>query len=378
MFNEQIMLSGILLYIGNALKNIPMQIWSLIKSRLGVTIYTDSKEDMVFDNLNKWLIALDKKALNNHVKIITGYDYLTAQLITHKTVGNGKFIICKNKTIIVIDKTKIKDVNQNDNGRLLEEISVFLIGIHAYKLRDEINDYINKTEIDNDRSYIEVKRGSNFGGYNSSYINKRDFSSIFCHDKDLIINHLDRYPNNESLYKSHGLTHKTGILLYGEPGTGKSSIAKVIASYLNYDIISTDISASKALELRTKLENLIKPKSVILFEDIDCVMDVNRKSDNDSSDEKKAKLGVLLNFLDGIDSPNNVVFVATTNHIEDLDPALIREGRFDLKIEMKKLDEELAIDMCNSFDVDCDDILEDVEFPISPVELQNKIIRTII
>jgi chaperone BCS1 len=53
----------------------------------------------------------------------------------------------------------------------------------------------------------------------------------------------------------------------------------------------------------------------------------------------------FLQFLDGINSPSNVIFVATTNHIDHIDPALLRKGRFDLKYEMNKISYDLAAEM---------------------------------
>ena len=91
----------------------------------------------------------------------------------------------------------------------------------------------------------------------------------------------------------------------------------------------------------------------------------------------KSQLGEMLNFIDGQMSPENCIFIATTNHIERLDPALIRPGRFDLQIEMKYLDYELASQMCERFNQNPDDILKDEKLPISPAYLQAKLIENL-
>ena len=67
MFNSQIILSGILVYIGAAARNLPMQLWQLIKSRLGVSIsVTDETWREIYDSLDKWCIGLNKNVFNNH------------------------------------------------------------------------------------------------------------------------------------------------------------------------------------------------------------------------------------------------------------------------------------------------------------------------
>lgn len=82
----------------------------------------------------------------------------------------------------------------------------------------------------------------------------------------------------------------------------------------------------------------------------------------------------LLQLLDGINSCNKTIFLATTNYIDRLDPALIRDGRFDIKIEMKNFDYDEAVEMCNKFNVDSEVVFRDEQFPINPAYLQNKIV----
>ena len=118
--------------------------------------------------------------------------------------------------------------------------------------------------------------------------------------------------------------------------------------------------------------------SIILLEDIDCIFSTR---DNLKTENQQKAAQLLLQFLDGVFSIPNTVFIATTNHIEDLDPALIRDGRFDVKIEMKNLSQETANKMCKHFkltDEEILSILENETFPINPAYLQNKIVTRII
>ena len=73
--------------------------------------------------------------------------------------------------------------------------------------------------------------------------------------------------------------------------------------------------------------------SVVVLEDIDVLVS---KRDNSVTSADKENFQALLQLLDGINSCKKTIFLATTNYIDRLDPALIRDGRFDIKIEMKK------------------------------------------
>ena len=86
---------------------------------------------------------------------------------------------------------------------------------------------------------------------------------------------------------------------------------------------------------------------IVLFEDIDTLYLNRTKTTEDGEEEADSKakdfqgiINGLLQFLDSNSSPNNVIFIATTNHVERLDEALIRDGRFDLKVEIKALEEK--------------------------------------
>lgn len=78
----------------------------------------------------------------------------------------------------------------------------------------------------------------------------------------------------------------------------------------------------------------VQPGSILLIEDIDVVQSTHNR-DHEQAPERDARRSVslsgLLNALDGIGTPHGLITMMTTNHIDDLDPALIREGRVDLQ-----------------------------------------------
>jgi chaperone BCS1 len=92
---------------------------------------------------------------------------------------------------------------------------------------------------------------------------------------------------------------------------------------------------------------------VVLFEDIDCMKSGNaRQPDSDASARTKegaprngVTLSGLLNVLDGLHAPSGVLFVMTTNHIEALDPALLRPGRIDYRQFMGNAEDEQKIEL---------------------------------
>ena len=165
--------------------------------------------------------------------------------------------------------------------------------------------------------------------------------------KKEIVDDLTKFKKGEEYYARIGKTWKRGYLLYGPPGTGKSTMIAVMAKFLDYDVYDLELTAVKD---NTELRKLLigtSNKSVIVIEDVDCSLDLtgqrSEKAGAGAKDVEGAKkpsnsitLSGLLNFIDGIWSAcgSERVLVLTTNHVNKLDPALIRRGRMDKHIEL--------------------------------------------
>ena len=106
---------------------------------------------------------------------------------------------------------------------------------------------------------------------------------------------------------------------------------------------------------------------------------MDRKDDLD--DKTRNIINKMLQFLDSSSSPNDVIFIATTNDISKLDSAILREGRFDIKVEVGNINNKASTEMLESFNIPEEDINEILkEMPkdengnINPAALQNKAI----
>ncbi|KAK8674091.1 hypothetical protein V6N13_112389 [Hibiscus sabdariffa] len=170
--------------------------------------------------------------------------------------------------------------------------------------------------------------------------------------KQFIKDDLDSFAGRKDFFENVGRAWKRGYLLFGPPGTGKSSLVAAIANYLNYNVYDLQFqSVRNDADLRRILTSTTN-RSILLIEDIDCstkiskdrgkVKDDRDKEDKDgrtdrpSSIDPGVTLSGLLNFIDGLWSScgNERIIIFTTNHKEKLDPALLRPGRMDVHIHM--------------------------------------------
>lgn len=211
---------------------------------------------------------------------------------------------------------------------------------------------------------------------NKSLMPAKDWSKLFIEDtlKKRIINYLDSFKKAKPLFFYMEVTYKLGILLYGPPGTGKTSLAKIIASYIgtNLYIVNMGSFSSNVVE---KINNTTDSNlTIFLLEDIDYIFG---KRQNDRTPEEKANGNALLQLLDGANSSSNVVFIATTNDIDSLDPAIVREGRFDLKIHMDNISTPIAEEMVQSIGLKPIDVLDYSQEKHNPAQIQNKMVQYI-
>eukprot|EP00761_Pharyngomonas_kirbyi_P001007 gb/GECH01001008.1/.p1 GENE.gb/GECH01001008.1/~~gb/GECH01001008.1/.p1 ORF type:complete len:460 (+),score=127.83 gb/GECH01001008.1/:1-1380(+) len=131
---------------------------------------------------------------------------------------------------------------------------------------------------------------------------------------------------SESWYRSRGIPWRRGYLLYGPPGTGKTSLVSVLAGELEMNICQLSLSNKDMNDeaLNTLLDES-PPRSIILIEDIDVAF-------NENAGSKNLTYSGILNALDGVAAQEGRITIMTTNHIEELKPALIRPGRVDRRI----------------------------------------------
>lgn len=376
------------------LKNLPRQLYSWCKRVMTVEIYvTDSYRH--FDLLQTWLVSQEGFADPKRVSLEVNS---RSKPPTPKSVGSRRFrsladIVGKSLDPSSSAQDHIRHApgiyfgvlkrrfcwlnvkkERNEDGGWTSSFSLVTFAFSKNFVHEVLKDFFDShPEIDNSKS-IEIYFSGDHG-FNSKTIPLRPASTVFLNNGilDTLLSDAFDFVERRDFYLTHGIPHKRCYLLYGQPGTGKSTIGKVLATELSRDVyvLSTNIPDGSFSWRWSEIED----GSIIVLEDIDSQgSDLDRKASTNNT-----SLSTLLNCIDGPMAKDNCIIVLTTNCPESLDPALTRAGRVDMALELKYLDRDSAREMAQSFlgEVAGTAFVEGLDLPISPAVLQEALMMRV-
>ena len=192
---------------------------------------------------------------------------------------------------------------------------------------------VKKSEDDPNESELNIFISDQHGDWSLyNTITSRKLKNVYIDEsiKIKVIDDLTNFLSSEEDYNTFGIPYKKTYLLTGIPGSGKTSLIKGICNKFKYNL--SILSVSKKFDNESLLNCLIniKPKTILLIEDIDSLFE-KRES---TSDNPGLTFSNLINILDGVLYKHSAIIFLTTNHPERLDHALLRIGRIDMIIEL--------------------------------------------
>lgn len=176
------------------------------------------------------------------------------------------------------------------------------------------------------------------------------------------------------IYEDIGIKPPKGVILYGEPGTGKTLLAKAVANETSATflrVVGSELIQKYLGDGPKLVRELFRvaeehAPSIVFIDEIDAIGTKRYESNSGGEREIQRTMLELLNQLDGFDSKTDVKVILATNKIDTLDPALIRPGRIDRKIEFplpdiknkKKIFQIHVSRMSMSEDVNLDEFIQ--------------------
>lgn len=342
------------------LRSIPGKIWNFCKNRMVYTVNTTAVKDssteqvyeVIINEINKLTdfkrtrsFMLDSSSTWNH--LINDYEYK----ISYSPVNGYNFVKYKNSWFLV--KTSVEDNRENKQASaftLFKDFSIMTLNINSWK--KNLREFIDTTwenHIDKYKDFIKVYTYSGSDWALNRKTLRRSIDTIYCDKIPELVMDLTTFLEQKEWYNSREIQHQRGILLYGPPGNGKTSIIRGLATTLNlpiYQLRCSELADMTDYSFEKMLVRLGR-KSILVIEDVDSLFD--DEEDKITMDERldeplaagkvvrknvsaksKLTLSGLLNGLDGIiQTDNSRIIIMTTNNIDAIDPAVLRSGRID-------------------------------------------------
>lgn len=177
-----------------------------------------------------------------------------------------------------------------------------------------------------------------------------DYTDVGGLDKQIqeLVEAVEKPITHHELFKQIGIKPPKGVLLYGPPGTGKTMLARACAAktkscFLKLaapQLVQMFIGDGAKLVRDAFALAREKAPTIVFIDELDAIGTKRFDSDKSGDREVQRTMLELLNQLDGFSSDDRIKVIAATNRPDILDPALLRSGRLDRKIEMPLPDEE--------------------------------------
>ncbi len=338
--SNQVVTGGLTLAImGGAiayLRHLPKQIWEYIWERIVVTVQVDSRDD-AFEWFRAWLATQPVRTRMRDLALVTQRSGVAGFAIDARDNAprgvlapiDGTFKVHFQGRTFWFSAAREKQQNNSVLIGFHETLTIRTLVTN----RDALEQLVSaayKTVHKPEEPRVEILAPRWDDWRVMQRVPPRDPKSLVYAGGlfERVYTDSKRFLESEQWYTDMGIPWRRGYLLYGPPGNGKSSLITALAGELKRSVCVLNLASGILTD--ESLLNLLTDApegSLILLEDIDAIF-AGRKKDA----ETKLSFNGLLNALDGVTAQQGRMVFMTTNHLEKLDPALVRPGRCDLHL----------------------------------------------
>lgn len=345
------LLAGIGLGLLNECKRLPSILFTLWTKKFVTSLSIDN-EDELFPSLQQIIHDTDFYKNNRTFRMVSKIRYGTEGGLCgdgnskerHATIflipyNDTYFFRYKGRWVKVSSERSDKSTGDSYNPKIIERFTISYIGTSS----DLMNEFcIQMKEIfeSEHREALNVYMYNRYSWEKTNTLNRKSPESIVLptaqHQR--IFKSIQQFEGNRSWYTERSIPYHFGIMFYGAPGTGKTSLVHAIASETGRDVYYLSVGKGDARsnsDLMTMIGEL-GDNAILLIEDID-------------HDLAPKTFSGLLNSLDGMLAKDGLIVIMTTNNIDKIPDSLIRPGRIDLVEHISECDEHQIKELYKRF-----------------------------
>jgi mitochondrial chaperone BCS1 len=250
--------------------------------------------------------------------------------------GPGNYCFRYNRRLLWLNRERVHTEGARAEERDKEYIRIRCLGRNQRFLRELLLDAQKLSKANTRAPRIWISTGGEWR--KAGNLPCREFESVVFPDDagERLLADVKSFLGSKRWYQGLGVPYRRGYLLYGPPGTGKSSSIVALGYTLKKDVYVLNLGSKTMSD--ENVQNLLSDVphgALVVLEDIDCA---TKTRDGDSEKGKDTgsslTLSGLLNAIDGVAATEGRLLMMTTNHVDRLDPALVRKGRVDLHLRL--------------------------------------------
>ncbi|XP_063901309.1 mitochondrial chaperone BCS1-like [Zophobas morio] len=320
-------------------RKLSLQLFHLLKKRYILTLEI-TKRDPSYHWVLKWLNSQSESSssiMMQHVEVETvSLSKETGNVKTefHFIPSPGTHVINYKGRWLIVKRLREKQMVDFSLGTAWENLTLITYGRDRQFLEGLLRDAQRKALAEiRDKTCIYTFWGTEWRQFGRPKL-RRPLDSVILEGnlKENLVQDVKNFIKSSKWYNDRGIPYRRGYLLHGTPGSGKSSFVMALAGEINYNICLVNLNERGLSDDRLAHSLSESPaQSIILLEDIDAAFTTRKQNENYGPN---VTFSGLLNVLDGIVAGEERIIFMTTNHIDSLDPALIRPGRADVITEI--------------------------------------------
>lgn len=355
-------------------RNVPSAVYGFLRRQLTTSVVFDNTGDAYnHDNWTsfiQWLNDCNRSQYSRlwrlesiisdgyrpgALKTVHSYQQLDDTNLMHIRPGGGKVLFFHKGTLCSVTISQVEQ-KLNASARATFAARISILGRNTNRLKKIVDEFTVKAKPETTSVYVY---GSNWDRLTE--INPRHLDTVIVNkrQKESLCREVTEFLQSEQWYKDRGLTWALRTILYGQPGTGKTSLIKALAMHFGYNLAILKLDRLSDSNIEAALASVPR-KSFVLIEDFDSIGSIKKKPKSRQNETAALReieeppsldtttfgdmfatltLSGFLNALDGIATPHGTIIYLSTNVLDEIADNVKRSGRINFIHEIKALED---------------------------------------
>ena len=328
-------------------RNVPMRIWGTLKNQTTTTMSLLStgagSADMQYFSFLEWFVERGFMRWSRSLAVESAWKTGADGRVLP---GNGTHYFLWRGRPCWLHKSRVEQ--SGTTYQITHQITVGMLGRNQDLLKQMVEEF--RWRPSKDRGHLFTPDIGSGAWSSNRMVCKRHLDTIVLNAgvKETLVGRIQWFLDNKEWYLERGLAYRLVIVLEGPPGTGKTSLLRALTGHFKRNLCPLNL-ASVSEEKLSMLLHEAPQDSFIVMEDFDACPAVLKPEFRQGEGEmahpmmeamSRAGKSALLQALDGVDVLDGQVIFLTTNYIERIEPAMIRDERVNLLVHLGLLENE--------------------------------------